>query len=79
MVINTNTAANSTSLYLAQSTTALQKALSELSSGSKITSPADDPAGSAVALRMNAEDSREEDGGPSEQYPEERRGCCLQN
>ncbi|MGD0058529.1 MAG: flagellin [Verrucomicrobiia bacterium] len=58
MVINTNTAANSTSLYLAQSTTALQKALSELSSGSKITSPADDPAGSAVALRMNAEDSR---------------------
>jgi flagellin len=58
MVINTNTAATNTTLYLAQSTTALQKALAELSSGSKITSPADDPAGSAVALRMNAEDSR---------------------
>ena len=58
MVINTNTAASNTSLYLAQSTTALQKALAELSSGSKITSPADDPAGSAVALRMNAEIDR---------------------
>jgi len=58
MVINTNTAATNTSLYLAQSTTALQKALAELSSGSKITSPADDPAGSAVALRMNAEIDR---------------------
>jgi flagellin len=58
MVINTNTAATNTSLYLAQSTTALQKALAELSSGSKITSPADDPAGSAVALRMTAEIDR---------------------
>jgi len=58
MVINTNTAATNTTLYLAQSTTALQKALAELSSGSKITSPADDPAGSAVALRMSAEISR---------------------
>ena len=58
MVINTNTAANNTSLYLSQSTTMLQKALAELSSGSKITSPADDPAGSAVALRLNAEISR---------------------
>jgi flagellin len=58
MVINTNTAATNTSLYLAQSTTMLQKALAELSSGSKITSPADDPAGSAVALRLNAEISR---------------------
>jgi len=58
MVINTNTAATNTTLYLAQSTSALQKALAELSSGSKITSPADDPAGSAVALRLNAEDSR---------------------
>lgn len=58
MVINTNTAATNTSLYLSQSTTMLQKALAELSSGSKITSPADDPAGSAVALRLNAEDAR---------------------
>ncbi|HTS18827.1 MAG TPA: flagellin [Verrucomicrobiae bacterium] len=58
MVINTNTAATNTTLYLAQSTTALQKALAELSSGSKITSPADDPAGSAVALRMTAEIDR---------------------
>jgi flagellin len=58
MVINTNTAATNTTLYLAQSTTALQKALAELSSGSKITSPADDPAGTAVALRLTAEDSR---------------------
>jgi len=58
MVINTNTAATNTTLYLAQSTTALQKALAELSSGSKITSPADDPAGSAVALRMSAEIDR---------------------
>jgi len=58
MVINTNTAATNTTLYLQQSTTALQKALAELSSGSKITSPADDPAGSAVALRMSAEIDR---------------------
>ncbi|HVM59860.1 MAG TPA: flagellin [Verrucomicrobiae bacterium] len=58
MVINTNTAANNTTLYLAQSTSSLQKALAELSSGSKITSPADDPAGSAVALRLTAEIGR---------------------
>jgi flagellin len=58
MVINTNTAATNTTLYLAQSTTALQKALAELSSGSKLTSPADDPAGSAVALRLSAEIDR---------------------
>ena len=58
MVINTNISAQNTSLHLAQSTSMLQKALSELSSGSKITSPSDDPAGSAVALRLNAQINR---------------------
>jgi flagellin len=58
MVINTNIAAQTSADNLAMSTGKLNQALSELSSGSKITSPADDPAGSAVSLRFNAQINR---------------------
>jgi flagellin len=58
MVINTNTSAQSSATLLAQSSTNLSKSLARLSSGSKITSPADDSAGLAVSMKMNAQISR---------------------
>jgi flagellin len=58
MVINTNTAALNGARMLADSTTALNKSLARLSSGSKITSPEDDAAGLAVSTRFNAEIKR---------------------
>jgi flagellin len=44
MVINTNTSAQTTATLLGQSSAMLSKSLARLSSGSKITSPADDSA-----------------------------------
>jgi hypothetical protein len=58
MVINTNTSAQNAAQLLGQSSTALSKSLARLSSGSKITSPADDSAGLAVSMKMNAQISR---------------------
>jgi len=55
MIINTNTGANTAARFLASNTSALQKSLQRLSTGSKITSSADDAAGLAVADRLNAE------------------------
>jgi flagellin len=55
MVINTNIAADNAALMLQQNTTALNSAIAELSSGSKLTDPAADPAGSAVSLGLQAE------------------------
>jgi flagellin len=55
MVINTNTSALSTASLLQKSSTALSASLSRLSSGSKITSPADDSAGLAVSMNLVAE------------------------
>jgi flagellin len=51
-------AADVTANDLSMSTTKLNKALEELSSGSKITSPADDPAGLAESIDLNARISR---------------------
>jgi len=58
MVINTNTAASSGARQLNESSQMLAKSLSRLSSGSKIGSPEDDAAGSAVSLRFDAQINR---------------------
>lgn len=58
MVINTNVSALSSASLLAQSSAMLAKSLARLSSGSKITSPADDAAGLAVSMRFAAEVNR---------------------
>lgn len=55
MVINTNLAAQSSATLLMQSSNALDQALAELSSGSKVTSPADDSAGLAVSMNLVAQ------------------------
>jgi len=58
MVINTNTAASSGARLLSESSAMLAKSLNRLSSGSKIGSPDDDAAGSAVSLRFDAQQNR---------------------
>jgi flagellin len=55
MVINTNMAAITSASNLDTSTNELNNALAELSSGSKIVSPADDPAGLAESIGLMAE------------------------
>ncbi|MGO8766391.1 MAG: flagellin, partial [Limisphaerales bacterium] len=55
MVINTNLSAQTTANLLMQSQEGLSQALEELSSGSKINSPADDSAGLAVSMGLTAE------------------------
>jgi flagellin len=54
LTINTNTAATFAAANLNKSNTMLQKSLARLSSGSKITSPADDAGGLAVSMRLEA-------------------------
>jgi flagellin len=56
IVVNTNTSAMNTATLLSQSNTALQESLARLSSGSKVTSPADDSAGLAVSLNLVAQE-----------------------
>src|SRR5580698_4047675 len=56
MVINTNLSAESTAQYLQQSNTMLSNSLAQLSSGSKVTSPADDSAGLAVSMSLVAQE-----------------------
>jgi flagellin len=58
MVINTNISAQAGATLLSQSSTMLSKSLARLSSGSKITSPADDSAGLAVSMKLNAQMAR---------------------
>jgi flagellin len=58
MVINTNIQAQTAASNLQTSQAMLTKSLSRLSSGSKITSPADDAAGLAVAMRLDAQIKR---------------------
>jgi len=58
MVINTNTMADSSALALSQSESALSTSLQRLSTGSKLTSAADDPAGTAVANSFGAQIAR---------------------
>jgi flagellin len=58
MVINTNLQAQNASTLLMQSSNKLSQSLARLSSGSKITSPADDSAGLAVSMKLNAQIAR---------------------
>jgi len=58
MVINTNIAAENSAQLLARSSSQLAESLQRLSSGSKIISPADDPAGLAVSMRFSAQSNR---------------------
>jgi flagellin len=58
MIINTNITAQISANQLEQSQEMLSKSLSRLSSGSKITSPADDAAGLAVSTRLDAQVER---------------------
>src|SRR5579863_2662921 len=58
MVINTNLAAQNAATLLMQSQANLNQSLQRLSSGSKITSPADDSAGLAVSMKLSAQMSR---------------------
>jgi flagellin len=53
--LNTNTAAISSANNLDKSTSMLNNALAELSSGSKIVNPSDDPAGLAESIALNAQ------------------------
>jgi len=55
MVINTNMAAIEAANNLDKSTNNLNSALAELSSGSKIVNPSDDPAGLAESISLNAQ------------------------
>jgi flagellin len=58
MVINTNLSAQTTATFLEQSSSMLSQSLARLSSGSKITSPADDSAGLAVSTNLVAQEDR---------------------
>ena len=58
MVINTNITAQSSATQLEASSQRLSQSLARLSSGSKITSPADDSAGLAVSMKLGAQISR---------------------
>ena len=58
MVINTNTHAIAAASNLQSSEAMLSKSLARLSSGSKIVNPADDAAGLAVSMRLDAQISR---------------------
>jgi len=58
MVINTNTHAMAAANNLQTSESLLGKSLARLSSGSKIVNPADDAAGLAVSMRLDAQIAR---------------------
>jgi flagellin len=58
MVINTNTHAMAATSNLQESESLLGKSLARLSSGSKIVNPADDAAGLAVSMRLDAQIAR---------------------
>ena len=58
MIINTNTGSSNAARILAESTSALQKSLKRLSTGSRIASIADDAAGSAVGAKFSAQVAR---------------------
>jgi flagellin len=58
MIINTNIGSSTAARILGDSTSALQKSLKRLSTGSKIASISDDSAGSAVASKFGAEIKR---------------------
>ena len=58
ITINTNMAASRASYQLSKNNSALQKSLNRLSSGSRITKPADDAGGLAVAMKLKGSINR---------------------
>ena len=58
ITINTNMAAARASYQLTRNNSALQKSLNRLSSGSRITTPADDAGGLAVAMKLQGSINR---------------------
>jgi flagellin len=58
IVVNTNSAATTASFNLSKSNEALRKSLGRLSSGKRITTPADDAGGLAVALKLASKANR---------------------
>ena len=58
IVVNTNSAATTASFNLSKSSEALRKSLGRLSSGKRITTPADDAGGLAVALKLASKTNR---------------------
>ena len=54
ITINTNAAANYANFHLGRNQSALQKSLTKLSSGSRITQPIDDAGGLAVSLKLQS-------------------------
>ena len=58
MIINTNVSAETAASNLSQSTSLLNQSLARLSSGSKIVSPADDPAGLAESISLSSDINR---------------------
>jgi len=61
VVINSNITASLAANNLAYSNQMLQESLTKLSSGSKIVSPADDPGGLAVSMKLSATANRDGD------------------
>ena len=60
VVINSNTSATTASFNLSRANDALRKSLARLSSGKRITSPADDAGGLSVAYKLNSKVKRTE-------------------
>jgi len=60
IVVNTNTAATTASFNLSKNAEALRKSLARLSSGNRITQPAEDAGGLAVAYRLDSTSRRTE-------------------
>ena len=54
LIINTNLSASTAAMNLNRNNSMLQKSLARLSSGSRITSPADDAGGLAVSMKLEA-------------------------
>jgi flagellin len=60
IVVNTNSAATSASFNLSKANDALRRSLSRLSSGNRITNPAEDAGGLAVAYKLDSHAKRTE-------------------
>ena len=60
IVVNTNSAATSASFNLSKANEALRKSLARLSSGNRITTPAEDAGGLAVAYKLDSHAKRTE-------------------
>jgi len=60
IVVNTNSAATTASFNLSKNAEALRKSLARLSSGNRITQPAEDAGGLAVAYRLDSTSRRTE-------------------